>query len=208
MKRIMSKYGLIASLLTAWMLTACTVDDAGEFSAAPPEADMTAPYAVYDGEWTIDKEVVDTARLEVTNALKVRLPAIYLSASCFEKEFVSSLKPFHIAYKGQPVVIPFKDQGYSSNATFNSISSVEKSYNGITLFQHASFYVTIDGINHQVDLFSDEPGNAVYRNDNEQWTIGFTISSFRVTNLNTHEKQVRMPKTPITLYYSTKKRIR
>lgn len=207
MKRIISKCGLIASLLTAGMLTACTVDDAGEVTAAPSE-DIVAQNAIYEGEWTINKEVVDTARLEVTNSLKVRLPEIYLSASCFEKEFVSSLKPFHIAYKGQPVVIPFKDQGYSSNATFNSISSAEKSYNGITLFQHASFYVTIDGINHQVDLFSDEPGNAVYRNDNGQWTIGFTISTFRVTNLNTYEKQVRTPRTPITLYYNTKERIR
>lgn len=203
----MSKCGLIASLLMACMLTACTVNDAEGVKDLGSYLDVQY-YDVYEGEWTINKELVDTARLEVTDVLKIRLPEAYLGASCFEKEYVSSMKPFHIVYKGQPVVIPFKDQGYTNNATFNSISSAEKSYNGTTLYHHASFTVTIDGVNHRVELLSEEPGSAIYRNDSGLWTIGFTVNKFCVKNMETYEEEVRTPNKPIVLYYNATKRIR
>ena len=165
---------------------------------------------IYDGEWTINKQVVDTARLEVINGqvLRVRLPEIYLEISCFEKEHASSAKPFSIAHKGLPAIILLQNQGYSEKAEFNSITAAEISDQGTTFFSNLSFYVTIDDVDHQVDLLSDEPGNAIYRNDNGQWTIGFTVNAFRVTNQNTLEMQMRTPLKPITLYYNTKERIR
>ena len=76
------------------------------------------------------------------------------------------------------------------------------------LFNNVSFTVAIDGVDHRVDLLSGEPGNAVYRNDNDQWTIGLTVTSFYVTNLETREEQARTLNTPIVLYYNTKNRIR
>ena len=161
----------------------------------------------FNGVWTVDKQVVDTARLEVTDVFRVRLPEVYLGAACFEKEYVSSAWPHHIEYKGQPSVIQFKDQGYTEYAIFNSLLLTEECYDGTTLFTHTSFVVAVDGVDHRVDVLSDEPGNAVYRSDNGQWAIGFTVTAFIVTNLETHEEQIRTPHKPIALYYNTKERI-
>ena len=61
----------------------------------------------FNGVWTVDKQVVDTARLEVTDVFRVRLPEVYLGAACFEKEYVSSAQPHYIEYKGAPAVITF-----------------------------------------------------------------------------------------------------
>ena len=200
---------MVLGMLSGCFLTACSVEDADSYDAHNGYISADYPYGtVYDGEWTINKQVVDTARLEVTTVLNVRLPEFYLGLSCFEDDYISSVPPTMIDYKGQPAVIRFKDQGYTENASFSSISSTEKSFEGTVLFSNASFLVAINGVDYRVDLLSDEPGNAVYRNDNGQWTIGFTVSSFIVTNLNTNEEQMRTPHKPIALYYSTKNRIR
>ena len=194
--------------LLAWgFLTACSDfenDETAEVMyAASPQ------YAVYDGEWTMNKQVVDTARLEVTKVLKVRLPEKYLGTLCFGGEYADDNHALSISeYKGQPISIPYRYEGYSTNAVFSSIPSTEKSYDGVMLFNNVSFTVAIDGVDHRVDLLSGEPGNAVYRNDNDQWTIGITVTSFYVTNLETREGQVHTPNTPIVLYYNTKNRIR
>ena len=205
MNKIM-RLGLTA--LLAWgFLTACSDfenDETAEVMyAASPQ------YAVYDGEWTMNKQVVDTARLEVTKVLKVRLPEKYLGTLCFGGEYADDNHALNIGeYKGQPISIPYRYEGYSTNAVFSSIPSTEKSYDGVMLFNNVSFTVAIDGVDHRVDLLSGEPGNAVYRNDNDQWTIGITVTSFYVTNLETREEQVHTPNTPIILYYNTKNRIR
>lgn len=201
--------GWIASVLAGWsLLAACSAGDA-DSDIYQFDASEKSQYAVYDGEWTVNKQVVDTARLEVTSVLKLRLPELYLGISCFEKEYASSIMPIvSFEYNGQPSVIRFKDQGYTDYASFNSLSSMEKSYGGTLLFTQASFVVAVDGVDHRVDVLSNEPGNAVYRNDNGQWTIGFTVTAFNVTNLETNEEQMRTPHAPIPLYYSTKERIR
>lgn len=201
---------MVLGILSGCFLTACSVDDADSFDANNEYLSADYPYgAVYDGEWTVDKVVMDTARLEVTNVLKLRLPEQYLGISCFEREYTSSASPIvSFEYSRQPSVIRFKDQGYTDYASFNSLSPTEKNYDGTMLFTQASFIVAVDGVDHRVDVLSNEPGNAVYRNDNGQWTIGFTVTAYNVTNLETHEEQVRTPHKPISLYYSTKNRIR
>lgn len=195
---------MVLGMLSGCLLAACSVEDAESYAGEDKFFYDGDQHAVYDGEWTVNRQVVDTARLEVTKVLKVRLPEEYLGASCFENDEALSAGK----YKGQPVVIPFRYEGYTDYATFNSISSTEKNYNGTVLFNSVSFTVAVDGVDYRVDLLSDEPGNAVYRNDNGQWTIGFTVKSFLVTNQETHEEQMRTPHTPIALYYNTKNRIR
>ncbi|MBO4464942.1 MAG: hypothetical protein J5797_12220 [Prevotella sp.] len=208
MKAKMKTALMVLGMLSGCLLTACSVDDADSYDAHNGYISADYPFgAVYDGEWTVDKVVMDTARLEVTNVLKLRLPEQYLGISCFERESASSLV-HTFEYYGQPSVIRFKDQGYTDYASFNSLSSTEKNYDGTLLFTQASFVVAVDGVDHRVDVLSNEPGNAVYRNDNGQWTIGFTVTAYNVTNLETHEEQVRAPHKPIPLYYSTKNRIR
>lgn len=206
MRRMVSKFRLMASLLTACMLAACSVGDSEE--AALLNMNEVVLDAVYEGEWTVNREVVDTARLEVTSVLKVRLPEMYLGTSCLEREYGSSATPHVIAYSGQPAVMSFRYQGYSDNATFNSLMVQEGTYGAKSFFNQASFTVAIDGVSHRVDLLSSEPGNAVYRNDNGLWTIGFTVDGFCVTNLETSGEELRTPHNSIVLYYSAKKRIR
>ena len=205
MNKIM-RLGLTA--LLAWgFLTACSDFESDETAEAMNA--LSSQYAVYDGEWTMNKQVVDTARLEVTNVLKVRLPEKYLGTSCFGDEYTDDDHTLSIGeYKGQPISIPYRYEGYSANALFSTIASTEKSFHGVMLFNNVSFTVAIDGVDHRVDLLSGEPGNAVYRNDNDQWTIGLTVTSFYVTNLETREEQARTLNTPIVLYYNTKNRIR
>ena len=206
----MSLMALMAwAMLSGCLLAACSVDDAESSVGMNNNFFDAEQYAVFDGEWTMNKQVVDTARLEVTNVLKVRLPEKYLCLFSFEDYYTSSADPrWSIEYKGLPTVIPFKDQGYTDNATFNSFAVPEKNYGMNLFFKQASFYATINGVDYRVDLLSDEPGNAIYRNDSGLWTIGFTVNSFLVTNLETQEEQVRTRNTPIVLYYNAKNRIR
>lgn len=198
----MKTIGLFFCLMA--LLAACSVDDAENSAVYMKYDENFVQHAVYDGEWTVNKQVVDTARLEVNGVLKVRLPEDYLSRLCFPDR-ISAAAP---KLKGEPAVIFFNDQGYTATALFNSITSTEKKFDGMTFFIDVSFTVAIDGVDHRVDLLSNKPGNAVYWNDNDQWTIGITITSFYVTNLATSEEQVRTPDTPVILYYNTKNRIR
>ncbi len=191
-----------------FLLSACSVDDGDSYDAMI-ENSFNQQYAVYNGEWTVNKEVIDTARLEVTSVLRVRLPEFYLGVCCFEKEYSSSSMPVRIIeYKGQPAIIPLNYVGYTTSATFNSLSPGEKNYDGRILFSNAAFYVAIDGVDHRVEVLSDEPGSAVYNYDNDLWTIGFTVTAFCVTNMATNEQEMHTPHTPQTFYYSTRQRIR
>jgi len=196
------------ALLTMCWLASCSTDDTNDQMVVYDLENITyGGQGIYEGEWTVNKQVVDTARLKVTNVFKVRLPEAYLGFLCFEEEYYSSVNPSIIEYRKQPVTLSYIDQGYTTNAIFSSFSSTEKSYNGTMLFTNVSFTVAINGVDHQVDLLSEEPGSAVFRNDNGLWTIGITINNFLVTNTQTHEVQMRAPHAPIALYYNAKKRI-
>ena len=196
MKRIGLLFGLLA------LLTACSVDDAESYDASM--AYTNAEHAVYDGEWTVNKQVVDTARLEVTDAFRLRLPEAYLTTLCFpDKNGAAAPKP-----KGQPVVIQYRSQGYSSSTTFSEFGLMEKDFVGQTSYHQASFTVTVDQVDYRIDLRSDVTGSAVFRHDTGLWTIAVPIGTFLVTNLTTQEaRECPLPST-LTIYYNTKQRIR
>lgn len=133
----------LLTLLTAGVLTACSVGDDER-----PEADQQHYFsdksdlqsAVYDGVWTIDKQEVDTARLKVTDVFKVRLPEQRLAAYCFEEELGSGDKvPDQLTCSGQPVVMPFVNQGQTESAMYNSITPMGTSNNGKLFFYPLSF---------------------------------------------------------------------
>lgn len=208
MKKIKSKFGLMA-LLVACMLTACSEgndESMADMQMNNAKADVQS--AVFEGEWTIDKEVVDTARLEVSSVLKLRLPEEYLMWSCFEKEMLSSIWPGHFELKGLPVMLMLRSQGYTSETNFSSIVTSAEDDNGMMLNYPVCFFVDIDGISHRVDVLSDEQATAVYRNGNGMWTLGIPVSSYHIVNLETLEEGQRTPHLPFTLYYNTTKRIR
>ena len=198
----------IMLLLATCSLTACSTDDADSMSGDALWA-IEGKHAVYDGEWTADKHVLDTARLEVNGVLKVRLPEMYLGVACFEREYFSSMTPASVRYSGHPVMLLFTAQGYTEQASFNLLSSYSKTYTDQK--QHyniASFVVIVNGVEQRVDVLTDEPGNAVYRNDTGLWTIGFTVTAFCVTNMLTGDIEMRIPHKPLELYYNATRRIR
>ena len=200
MKRIVLLSCLIA------LLTACTVDDAESYDAQPSMF-KDVQYAVFDGEWTVNKQVVDTARLEESDILRLRLPEEYLALYCFEEEMVSA--EYHLfEYKGKPVEIRFKNQGYSTTATFSDLVPAENSYSGWGNFCQATFTMAIDGVEYSVNLLSDVTGSVIYKHDTGLWTISIPISSFLVTNMETQQQEVRTPHTQLTIYYNATKRIR
>ena len=206
-----SKFGLMA-LLVACMLTACSNgydDSLDKLIVNYSEGDVQS--VVFEGEWTVNKLVVDTARLEVSDVLKVRLPEEYLLNFCYPDRIELSTHPNHsYECEGQPVMIPFRNQGYTNNFTFNDLVSEDKAgANGMTpLVYNASFTVAIDGVAFRIALFSEQTGTALYNNDTGLWTIGIPISSFYVTNTETNVVKVCSPPAPITIYYNAKKRIR
>lgn len=204
----MKRIGLLFSLLA--LLTACSVEDDDSNAEYMYGNDSVVPQALYDGEWTVNKQVVDTARLEVNGVLKVRLPEDYLTRLCFaELSSVTSGKAETMTVlKGQPAVIHFTDQGYTTTTSFANIGVAESSLNGVVMFSHASFTVALNGVDYRMELLSKEPGTAVYRNDTGLWTIAIPVSAFLVTNLNTQEESEHQLPSAVTIYYNAKKRIR
>lgn len=204
----MKRIGLLFSLLA--LLTACSVEDDDSNAEYMYGNDSVVPQALYDGEWTVNKQVVDTARLEVNGVLKVRLPEDYLTRLCFaELSSVTSEKAETMTVlKGQPAVIHFTDQGYTTTTSFANIGVAESSLNGVVMFSHASFTVALNGVDYRMELLSKEPGTAVYRNDTGLWTIAIPVGAFLVTNLNTQEESEHQLPSAVTIYYNAKKRIR
>ena len=196
------------------MLSACTVEDE-EKSDVRSNIQATEAIGVsYNGEWTVDKQVVDTARLKMTDVLTVRLPEAYLVSLCFSgltEEYGTDKATLStgtaIEPMGQPIKIVVRDQGYTNDAVFSDFTNTAEKYDSTTLYRSAYFVVNVNGDKYLVELLSTENGNAVYRADTMGWTIAIPIDRFRITNVKTLEERVKRLANPITLYYNTKERI-
>lgn len=215
MKRTVNTSWLMAILATGMlMLSACTVEDE-EKSDVRSNIQATEAIGVsYNGEWTVDKQVVDTARLKMTDVLTVRLPEAYLVSLCFSgltEEYGTDKATLStgtaIEPMGQPIKIVVRDQGYTNDAVFSDFTNTAEKYDSTTLYRSAYFVVNVNGDKYLVELLSTENGNAVYRADTMGWTIAIPIDRFRITNVKTLEERVKRLANPITLYYNTKERI-
>lgn len=215
MKRTVNTSWLMAILATGMlMLSACTVDDE-EKSDVRSNIQATEAIGVsYNGEWTVDKQVVDTARLKMTDVLTVRLPEAYLVSLCFSgltEEYGTDKATLStgtaIEPMGLPTMITVKDQGYTNDAVFSDFTNTAEKHDSTTLYRSAYFVVNINGDNYVVELLSTENGSAVYREDTMGWTIAIPIDRFRITNVKTQEEREQRLDNPITLYYNTKERI-
>lgn len=204
--------GWLMAMLAAGvlMLSACSEGSEG-LSAAESgnyaQSDSRAG-SVFTGEWTVDKQVVDTARLEVAEALRVRLPEAYLVSLCFGSVTDNASEAAAIEPLGIAATIEIRDQGYTNGAVFSGfVPSAEKS-GGVTLYRTACFAVSVNGDRYLVELLSTENGTAVYRADTMGWTIVIPIGRFRITHVLTREVREQRLGKPVTLYYNTKERTR
>lgn len=203
MKRTISGKWLTALVIVGVLgLTACTT---GNNEVYYQMSDAKTVQASFNGEWTVNRQVVDTARLEVGPTLRVRLPEAYLLNLCTTAQsgVLSQMEP-----TGLPVEIATTSQGYTAEANFSSFGTVTEHYGSVVYYKPVSFTAVADGALHRIDILSTEKGNAVRTTDSGAWTIGISIGGLAVTNLYTQEQSIRQLPAPITLYYNTTERIR
>ena len=204
MKKLLSTWCLLAMTVgTMMVMTGCSVGDDADSTDLPtaqPDNEAIVAESIYEGVWTVNKQVVDTARLVVSETMQVRLPERYLLSLC---SFVSA-EPCNT-----PTLIRLWTQGYSKQSQYHSFSaSNTETADGQMIFNTCAFYANINGTMCRISLLSkDINANAVLQNATGQWTLVIPISAFLVRDLTTGESNMwELPNT-ITIYYNTKQRI-
>ena len=197
-----SKIGLtLMAIAMAATLTCCSEEDGAYDDKAYYMGDETTDKGIYDGEWTVNRQVVDTARLVVSGPLRIRLPERYLLGLCFDD-------PSGAKSSNTPIVILTQAQGYSELSSYNSFYSSAKNDGPINMrFNTCYFDATIGGDTCRVALMSAENATAVWQKDTDQWTLAIPIDVFVVFNLTTGQNTEKTLASTQTLYYHTKKRI-
>ena len=192
---------LLMGIVLVATLTCCSVEDEGlAFNDKSVSDSMTE--SAYDGEWTVDRQVVDTARLVVGTAMRIRLPEHYLIGLCFDN-------PAEAMPAGTATIIQTLEQGYSELSSYNSFASeTMNDTNDRMYFRTCSFGATIKGESLLVSLVSTENATAVWQKDTDQWTLAIPINAFIVKNLTTGQQTEKTLSAAFILYYHTKKRIK
>ena len=191
---------------TALLLTAACANDSDMVSESLPHFDVNSDAAgIYDGEWTVNKQVVDTARLEIGSSLKLRLPEDYLTRLCFpDKSGAESPQP-----QGKSIEVYLSTQGYSEQMElYNFCYAIFDQKNGKRFYSIGYYYATITDVDYRIDLLSNDYGNAIFRLDTGLWTIAIPIRGFLIVNTMTNEEREQSLSQPVTIYYNAKQRIR
>lgn len=170
-------------------------------------SDSPIVVGIFEGEWTVNKQVVDTALLVVSEyrEIQVRLPESYLLGLCFPNGADAVIEPANLA-----TLIEVHQQGYSETSQYMSAGyQTTQTIEAGVFFVNCSFMATIDGKPYSISLLSNEIATAMMQISTGQWTIGIPIDAFSVTNLalSTYKPElVKLPQT-VTIYYNTKRRI-
>ena len=182
-------------------LTSCSTDDEYSMDDASLQYDVITR-GTYDGEWTVNSQVVDTARLEVIDkSIRIRLPESYLLGLCSNS--TKEATPSNV-----PIVIQTVMQGYGKTSNYNSFASeTKKDEDKGIRFNTCSFTATIGGESCKVSIVSAENSTAVWQKDTDQWTLAIPIDVIYVKNEVTGQLTENTIAGTITLYYHTKKRI-
>ena len=191
---------------TALLLMAACANDSDMLCYEPPRFDAYSDAAgIYDGEWTVNKQVVDTARLEIGSSLKLRLPEDYLTRLCFpDKSGAESPQP-----QGKSIEVYLSTQGYSEQMElYNFCYAIFDQKNGKRFYSIGYYYATITDVDYRIDLLSNDYGNAIFRLDTGLWTIAIPIRGFLIANTITNEEREQPLSQPVTIYYNAKQRIR
>ena len=206
-KKIMKM--LLPSLLVCVisMMAGCSVNDEEYVDLRPRISDDIVYNSIYEGEWSVNRQVVDTARMVVKESgeIQVRLPERYLIGLCFTDNTDMAIETSNLAS-----LIEVHEQGYSETSQYMSIGSEKAQTNEAeSFFVNCSFIATIDRTPYLIQLLSKEFATAVMQNTSGQWTLSIPIDSFILTNalLSAYKPEVvELPQT-ITIYYNTKTRI-
>lgn len=204
MMKTMKRYGvaaLVAAALTA--VAGCQPgvgddDTAGTYQQSDPAYNV----GVYEGEWSVNRQVVDTARMTVTGAttIHLRLPHDYLAGLCYPGATAEAAN--------EPAVIKVREQGYSEQSLYMAFVSMQVAFNTQLYFNTCSFEATVGNERWRVGLLSRENASAVQQIATGMWSLAIPIDGFQVTNLETGRTEERRLNTPTILYYNTKGRVR
>ena len=200
MIRIGRKYHLLLVVTMTLLTVSCSQED--QIKDLQAQIDKTKKFMIYDGEWTVDKQVADTARLSIRNdlaAVMLEFPVIYLSNLFFQNEDSLIVTQWYL------YPLNLTEQAFSEIGNYHIIIPADRF--GESEYIIGGFQVTKNHITKEVMLITNEMGNGIYRLDTGLWTISFTISSYYITNGATGESSLNPLPEPITLYYNAKKRI-
>ena len=207
----MKKIGLPMLLTAIMSLTiACSTDDADAYSYTDKTTNYMADEegAIYEGEWTVNQQVVDTARLVVANnMLQLRLPEDYLFSTYILPRITSENGAYE--FDNDPIDIHVAPQGYSETSQYMSFSSETLQSNDSPRWYTPGSFLALGSTPYQILLLSKENATAVYQNTTGQWTLGIPIDGFLLTNLflSTHQSELMELPITVTIYYNTKRRI-
>jgi len=189
-------------VVTMTLLTVSCSQEEDQIKDLQAQIDGTKKFMIYDGEWTVDKQVADTARLSIRNdlaAVMLEFPVIYLSNLFFQNEDSLIVTQWYL------YPLNLTEQAFSEIGNYHIIIPADRF--GESEYIIGGFQVTKNHITKEVMLITNEMGNGIYRLDTGLWTISFTISSYYITNGATGESSLNPLPEPITLYYNAKKRI-
>lgn len=164
--------------------------------------------AVFEGEWTVNKQVVDTARMVVSGSVSVRLPESYLLGLLQTDGLNSGLDKAAPEPTNKPTKIRLTEQGYSDKSVYMAFDVYKTdSYSFQQLYCSCSFEAVINGSTCTISLLSKEYASAVFQQDAGQWTLAVPVNVLSITDRGSGEHwEVTLP-VSITLYYNTKTRI-
>lgn len=189
-------------VVTMTLLTVSCSQEEDQIKDLQAQIDGTKKFMIYDGEWTVDKQVADTARLSIRNdlaAVMLEFPVIYLSNLFFQNEDSLIVTQWYL------YPLNLTEQAFSEIGNYHIIIPADRF--GESEYIIGGFQVTKNHITKEVMLITNEMGNGIYRLDTGLWTISFTISSYYISNGATGESSLNPLPEPITLYYNAKKRI-
>lgn len=225
MKRI-GNAGWIMAVIAAGMLllTACSEKNDDDRKDLQTEIDQSSNgyTEVYEGKWTVDKHVIDTARLEVVTVNKqtlysLRFPENYLLSLCFPDIYEKTqleillcnddeIVPLNHTNQLSALVNGYNDSGTYLNFGWNTLyrDEIPKEMT----FDLGTFDATVYGVHHSIKLLAKESGTIIYRNDTKLYTISIPIECLLDYDYGKNELNCHNLPAPITIYFNTTKRIR
>ena len=211
--------------------TACSKDDGDDNISAiiAPVMDPLMGIGEYEGEWIVDlldKQVVDTAKLIVTNSsFQVRLPEEYLLIN--HRPIGSPLYAvdqygnpvnlpddpyetymYNIEYEPSNLVLEYVNRGYSSDSKYIELSLNSNSYPSdenpvLGQIRYIDKYAMIGALIFKIGFSRDISGVAVYDQATGLWTIKLKLDIIAYDTIANEELHFN----PTELVYIAKKKI-
>ena len=208
--KVMKKF--LSSLMVGMMvmMVGCSVNDDDVYVDLRNRLDDSMnSVAVYDGEWTVNRQVVDTALLRVSEGgnleIRVRLPEHYLLGLCFPDGGWDA-DAEEVEPAGVPSQITAYVQGYSEQTQYLSFASTNQKSGSLLLFSTCSMEAVINGSRCLVYLISRENAGAILQGTG-LWTLAIPVDYIVVVDETTGQNTTHELPATVTLYYNAKRRI-